>query len=171
MRKLLLLIFIAVGSLLSSGQSAQGRYASRMTADGTLFFINPHKLGDLTNIRRFEYDMTLLTWTDSVTVNFTFESDMMEVPSSLKITSGDKSYVCHDYKSLFIDIKKKHYEIRISSQFAVADIIKIIDSTAPPAFVFTQNNITERAAYKAGAWRKDRRKLSDIVKLYLNSKK
>lgn len=171
MRQLLLLVFIALTSLFSSGQSAEGRYASRMTADGMLFFINPHKLGELTNIKRFEYDMTLLTWTDSVTVNFTFESSLMQVPSTLKITSGDKTYVCHDFKSLFIDIKKKHYEIRITSKFAVADIISIVRSVSPPVFVFTQENQVETATYKTGAWKKDRKKLSDIIQLYLNSKK
>lgn len=152
------------------GQSAQGRYASRMAADGTIFFIEPHKLTDLSNIKRFEYDMTLLSWTDSVTINFTFESDIMTMPETLQIKSCGKTFVCKDYSSLFIDIKKKHYEIRISSKFSISEMEQILQCESSPMFSFSQNGILETASYKNKSWLKDRKKLLDIFKVYQYSK-
>lgn len=145
------------------------RYASRMTMDGTIYFIDPMKLGKLQNLKRFEYDVTLLSWTDSVTVNFTFESDRMTKPESLKIESCSYSYECSDYSTLFVDLKKNHYEVRITSKFPTGAIQKIFECNESPKFVFTQDGVTESAAYKSSAWKKDRKKLIDIYNLYLYS--
>ncbi len=87
-------------------QSADGRYISRMTQDGTLYFINPQKLSKTEGIKNFEYDMTLLSWTDSATVNFTFRSGLMAKPENLAIRSGNNVFRCDAFKPLFIDIKK-----------------------------------------------------------------
>lgn len=115
--------------------------------------------------------MTLLSWTDSVTVNFTFLSSCMECPSDLVIISGENKFECERYRPLFIDIKKKNYEIRITSSF-IADAIKnIIQSETPPIFSFRQNGVSESATYKNGAWKKDRNKLQQIYKLYEYSKR
>lgn len=147
-------------------QLSEGRYASRMTQDGTIFFINPHKLKKTSGIKRFEYDMTLLTWTDSVTINFTFESDLMAIPHDIKISSGDKSFVCNNFKPLFVDIKKKHYEIRISAIFPIQDLEYILNSSFPLCFEFYQEGNKETAAYSPGSWKKDRDKLMNIYNLY-----
>lgn len=168
-----LLIIVSLVFLIPTvfGQSAQGRYTSRMTANGTIFFIEPHKLTDLSNIKRFVYDMTLLSWTDSVTINFTFESDLMTIPESLQIKSCGKTYVCKDYSSLFVDIKKKHYEIRISSKFSISEMEQFLQCESSPVFSFSQNGILETASYKNNSWLKDRKKLLDIFKVYQYSKK
>ncbi|MBP3589793.1 MAG: hypothetical protein J6J61_04375 [Muribaculaceae bacterium] len=160
---LILLIVSVVGA---SAQSAAGRYASRMTPDGTLFFVMPHKLGDTHGIKHFEYDMTLLSWTDSVTINFTFQASEMERPADLELCSGDSVYRCDRYSPLFTDIKKNGYEIRITSAFSAAAIKAVISSKEPPVFRFRQNGKAESAGYKPGAWLKDRKKLQDIFRLY-----
>lgn len=149
---------------------AEARYASRMTQDGTIFFIEPQKLTDLGNIKRFEYDMTLLSWTDSVTVNFTFESERLAMPQNLIIKSGDSSFVCTDFSDLFFDLKRNRYEIRITSKFSVEEIREIINSENPPIFSFIQDGVNEYASYKSGAWRKDRKRLMKIFQLFLFSR-
>lgn len=171
MKRLIVILFIFAMAIPSQGQSSQGRYASRITPDGTIFFINPQTLGTLTNIRWFEYDMTLLSWTESVTINFTIESSLMNAPENLKIVSGDKVYPCEDFSVLYTDIKRQHYVIRISSRFSIKDLTQIIDSDSSPVFSFTQNGIAEEAAYTYRAWKKERKKLSDILQLYVYSKK
>lgn len=171
MKRLTLLLVAMLVTLGVAAQSADGRYTSRMTQDGTLFFVMPQKIGKLSGIKRFEYDMTMLTWTDSVTVNFTFESDRMSLPENLEIVSGANRYACADYSPLFIDIKKKHYEVRITSKFPADQIKSIVGSATPPVFSFTQDGVPESATYSEGAWRKDRKKLSDIYQLYLYSRK
>lgn len=171
MKKLIALLYMLAMVIPSHGQSSHRRYVSRMTPDGTIFFINPQTLGALTNIRWFEYDMTLPSWTDSVTINFTIESSLMNAPENLKIVSGDKVYPCEDFSVLYTDIKRQHYVIRISSRFAIKDLTQIIDSASSPVFLFTQNGIAEEAAYTYRAWKKERKKLSDILQLYGYSKK
>lgn len=167
----ILFFFVSVITVISSyGQTADGRYVSRRTQDGILYFINPYNLKKLSGIKKFEYDMTMLTWTDSITINFTFESNIMSVPSEVKITSGNKTFQCTNYSSLYIDIKKNHYEIRITSKFPRKDIEHIISSAVPPIFILRQDNQEESATYKIGAWKKERKKLSDIYQLYLYSK-
>ncbi len=171
MKKLIALLFIGAMAIPLYGQSSQGRYASRITPDGTIFFINPQKLNVLTNLRRFEYDMTLPSWLASVTVNFTIESSWMTAPENLKIASGDTVYPCEDFSVLFIDIKKQHYVIRVTSKFSIQDLTEIVEAASSPVFTFTQNGIQEEATYTDRAWKKERKKLSDIFQLYVYSKK
>lgn len=170
MKNILFLVLLMFISIPAIGQSAQGRYSSRMTPDGTLFFINPHKLGDLSNLKRFEYDMTMLTWTDSVTINFTFESQRMSLPDNFKLVSNDAIYECDNYSSLYVDIKKNHYEVRITSKFPVSVIENILANEIAPIFTFSQDGILEKATYRMNAWKKDRKKLLDIFKLFTYSK-
>ncbi len=146
------------------------RYASRMTPDGTIYFIMSKTLSKLQGIKHFEYDMTLLSWTDSVTVNFTFQSKIMGLPTELYIKSGDQSYRCADYSLLFQDLKKNSFEIRVTSKFLTEDLEKIIHSDNPPMFVFPQGDQEASAAYSESAWKKDRKKLIDIYNIYLYSK-
>ncbi|MDE6512936.1 MAG: hypothetical protein K2L05_01980 [Muribaculaceae bacterium] len=163
----LLLLFVIV---VAKAQSAQGRYHSRLTPDGTLFFIQPHKLNNLSGIKSFSYDVTLLNWQDSATVNFTFESDFMEAPSNLQIVVQDKQFICKTFSPLYIDIKKNHYVIRITSKFSVDEIGQFCSSDVPPVFSFDQGDIRMSASYKPKAWISDRKKLNDIFKLYSMSR-
>ena len=134
MKKLIAFLFILVIAIPLYGQLSQGRYASRITSDGTIFFVNPQKLGVLTNLRRFEYDMTLLSWKDSVTINFTIETSWMTTPENFKLVSGDKVYSCDDFSVLYTDIKKQHYVIRVTSRFSLQELTQIIASEISPIF-------------------------------------
>lgn len=170
MKRYLLVLFMLLNVSMAFAQSAEGRYSSRLTQDGAIYFIMPHSIKDLSHIKKFEYDITLLNWTDSATVNFTFESDLMSLPENFSLKSGDKTYPCSSYSPLFIDIRKKHYEIRITSKFLVSDIETIFSAPWPPVFSFTQGQTDVRATYKQKAWDKDRKKLSDIIHLFKYSK-
>lgn len=171
MKSLIVTLFLLAITVPSYGQSSQGRYASRITPKGTIFFINPQKLSSLKNLRNFEYDMTLLNWTDSVTINCTIESSLMNTPENLKIVSGNKVYQCEDFSVLYTDIKRQHYVIRVTSKFSVQDITQIIESASSPIFAFSQMDIQEEAAYSDRAWKKEHKKFLDIFQLYVYSKK
>lgn len=149
---------------------AQDRYASRMTPDGTIYFIMPKKLGKLHGIKHFDYDMTLLSWTDSVTVNFTFVSNTLGLPSDLSIKCGEQIFRCNNYSLLFQDIKKKSFEIRVTSKFPISEIEHMIHNINPPIFIFAQGDQKETATYSDAAWLKERKKLIDIYQIYLYSK-
>ena len=167
----LLLILAALFVFSGYSQETGDRYASRMTQDGTIFFIMPQKLSKTEGIRRFEYDMTCLTWSDTVTINFTIKSKHIETPENITIGSGDNSYKPVKTKILFIDLKKNEYEIRTSCQFLWPDIEKIFTDEQKPTFCLSQNGLPESATYKEGKWNKERKTLSNILNLFKYSKK
>lgn len=134
-----------------------------------LFFIMPHKLKVDSGIKNFQYDVTMLNWTDSVTVNFTFDSPSMYKPQNFEIKCGDQSFVCKSFYPLYTDIKKGGYEIRITSKFSIDEIKAIFESRLPPKFCFSQDGIAKWATYKSKAWEKDRKKLNDIMQLFIIS--
>ena len=170
MKRLLTAFVLSFCFIAGFSQSAENRYNSRMTRDGVLFFIMPEKLKDLSGLKRFEYDVTLLSWTDSATVNFTFESESLALPSDLEIKYADGTINCDSYTPLFVDIKRNHYEIRITSKFSISQIESIFSSITPPVFCFTQEGASKSASYKPKAWTSDRKKLNDIFKLYTLSR-
>lgn len=167
-----ILRFLAVFAILCSLVSldAYARYDTFRSKDGMLYFFNPQKLKETTNLKSFEYDMTMLTWTDSVTINFTIVSDAMSVPEQFAIRTGNTKYVCHDYSLLFVDLDKKDYKVRVTSKFSLAEVEKIIDSPLPPVFEFEQNGVTRTATYKAKAWKTDREKIRQVMDLYYYTK-
>lgn len=146
------------------------RYNSFRSKDGILYFFNPQKLKETKNIKSFEYDMTMLTWTDSVTINFTIVSESMSMPTDLAIKSGESKYECHDYSLLFVDLQKKDYKVRVTSKFPLREVENIIESPAPPIFEFKQNGILRTATYKRKAWETDREKIKQIMGLYYHTK-
>lgn len=170
MKYFLSVLFSVLTLIPAFSQSAEGRYASRITIDGVIFFIMPEQLKEVSGIKRFEYDMTLLSWTDSVTVNFTFESTSPELPENLQIICDNESINCTSYSSLFVDIKKNHFEIRITSKYSIQDLQTIIQSITPPTFCFSQSDELKTATYKNKRWIKDRKKLNDILQLYYLAK-
>lgn len=170
MKRILSVIVTLTTFLISFSQSAEGRYISRMTADGVLYFIMPQQLKDLSGLKHFDYDMTLLSWTDSVTINFTFESSSMQLPENLEIVCNKNPIVCNSFSPLFVDIKKNHFEIRITSKYSISDLEQILKSITPPEFSFTQGGVPKSATYKQKVWIKDKKRLNDIMQLYYLSK-
>lgn len=166
MKRLLLSVCLGLSLVLGFSQSFLGRYSSRITPDGTLMFIMPQKISKLQGLRHFDYDMTLLTWKDSVTVNFTYESDVMCAPSQVTLSTSSGVFKSNDCSPLFIDIKKNHYEIRITSRFPLKVISEFVNSETSPIFSFTQDGQEVSASYKPGAWKKDRKELQNIYHIF-----
>ena len=150
-------------------QSSFHRYSSRITNDGICYFFKECKLKSVSGMKQFEYDMTYPDWTDSITVNFSIYCDTPEVPQKLSIRGGDKIYACNYFRSLYVDIIKGGYEIRMTSRFAKEDITSLLQQPeSPMAFEMEMKGKKMFATYKNGAWKKDRKKLNDIF-LLINS--
>lgn len=166
MKRIILILSVLLSVASAIGQSANGRYVSRMTQDGMLYFIEPKKLSKVENIQRFDYDITLISWSDSATVNFTFKSKNVDYPDSLYIKSCEKNYPISQYSLLFTDIVKGGYEIRVTSKVDVNTIGEILACREPLVFTFFQNGVKCSATYTPGAWKSDQKKLIDIYNLY-----
>ena len=150
-------------------QSSFNRYSSRITNDGICYFFKECKLKNVSGMKQFQYDMTYPDWTDSITVNFSIYCDMPLVPDKLYLRGGSKNCVCNDFRSLYVDIVKGGYEIRITSKFAKEDIESLLQqSESPMAFEMETKGKKMFATYTDGAWHKERKKLNDIF-LLINS--
>lgn len=115
--------------------------------------------------------MTYPDWTDSITVNFSLFTDVPDVPQKLTLRGGDLRFECRDFRSLYVDIMKHGYEIRITSTFAKDDIVALLQQLGS-ALTFELETEGKRiiATYKGSAWRKDKKKLNDVF-LLINSMK
>lgn len=171
MRYLFVLLLTVAAVFCCTGKGIGDRYASRMTRDGTIFFLSPQRLKATTGVERFEYDMTCLTWSDTVTVNFSIRSKDMELPEHVGLMSGGNRFNAVETVKLYTDIVKGGYEIRMSSRFLWCDIEKVFTAPQPPVFIFDQSGIERSASYTAGQWKGERRTLSEILKLYNYSRK
>lgn len=170
MNRIIIAVLVSALALGASAQSAQNRYVSRMTQDGTLFFISPKKLNRSEGVKKFEYDMTWLSWSDSATVNWTFRSESMDLPREFAIQTCDTVFVCTSYSPLYQDIIRSGYETRITSKFSLSQIERMIQCPTSPEFVFKQDGVTKTASFSEGTWRKERKMLSDILTLYKHTK-
>ena len=165
--RLLAILTVLISSAVVEGYA---RYNSFRSKDGILYFFNPQKLNVLENIKSFEYDMTMLTWTDSVTINFSIVSESMAMPTDFVISSGESKFVCHDYSLLFVDLEKNRYKLRMTSRFPLQEIEKIIGCPTPPVFEFRQDGIERAASYKNKSWKTDREKIKQVMGLYYQTR-
>lgn len=162
MRRVILLLTMLVTMF---NAMAIERYVSRPVTDGILYFIMPKKLDNVTGVKSFEYDMTMVSSLDSVTVNFTVYSPTAQEPTDLKLTGGATNVKCDNYKLLFVDKAGKNYEIRVTSTFPKAVIEKLFTANDAPGFEFKLGPTAVAASYKPGAWKKDREKISEVFNL------
>lgn len=145
--------------------SAIERYVSRPVSDGTLYFIMPKKLGEVSGAKSFLYDVTMVSGLDSATINFTVVSPLASEPSELIIRSGSQLLECDDSKLLFVDKTGKNFEIRVTSHFPKDKIEEIFSSPNIPQFEFMIGDTPVSATYKPGAWKKDRLKMIEVFNL------
>lgn len=159
---LLILLIVNCGCCQSTGK----RYRSHVGNGGTSYFFVPKKLSNKTGIDKFEFDMTHLSSTDSVTLNFTV---ILKQPVTVKSMSlkNDKCDVEAPYLSmLYRDVLDDGYEIRTTSRFLLTDIQKFFNEESPLYFDIKLSDGNEvSATYSKSQWKKER----DIVTRILNS--
>lgn len=146
-------------------QSAHKRYTARMTQDGMCYFFSAADLKDTKGISHFDYDITYLDWQDSITINYTAYTMSSAIPTELSMTNGTDSYVCKDYKHLYVEFRKKGYEVRMTSRYALKDFECLLDQDSPLSFTFKQGSERKSASYKQKAWQRERKMLKQILQL------
>lgn len=146
--------------------SAQGRYTSRLAQNGTIYFLEPKKLTDVTGIKKFEFDITYVTTSDSAFVNFTTLSDVAVKPADIRLVYGsDNEYECNDSRLLFIDRNKSKYEIRMMCRLPITVIRSAFTSGTAPVFRFSLDGRTVSATYKPSVWKKERSQITEMFNL------
>lgn len=164
MMKILLFVIFFVPTFLASAQSIEKRYSSYPTNQGMLYHFSTMKLGKKCNTRIFEYDMTYVHPTDSVTFNYTVTT---ENPCNVKETMiklDGKTIASGSTKTLYRDVKKNGYILRTSTKFAITDIEKVFSSTNPPRFESVYDNgVKATATYSVSRWKKEKNLVSRII--------
>lgn len=147
-------------------QSLNSRYRSHIGSNGTTYFFCPKKISPQKGIDRFVYDMTYLSSTDSVTLNFTFIAKKPDSVRSVILKNGENQIKANYLSTLYRDVLKNGYEIRTTSKFSFDEIQKVFNDELPLVFLITLNNgdiIT--AKYGKSQWKKE----TKIIPLILNS--
>lgn len=170
MKHIIFFILFIITTFDCGAQSAHNRYSSRLTPDGMCYFFRQIEISKLEGISKFEYDMTYLDRNDSVTVNFTIHSPAPNSPKVTHIKSGNNTFTCEKTERYFVDITKKGYVIRSSAKFHKNEIDKIVFCTSAPVFYFKLGAADASATYTESAWKKDSKKLQNILNLIYSTK-
>ena len=119
--KLLPLLVSVMVCLNMQAQSADGRYISRMTQDGTLYFINPQKLSKTEGIKNFEYDMTLLRYACDAAILGRFVYAAVGWTAEYGQNGGgfgDTAFVA-DFKKWLVNLKKRDVDLSVTEKSIV----------------------------------------------------
>ena len=162
-RKLLALV-LAFATLIANAKSIEQRYSSYLSDEGMVLFIRPAKLSQHTDLSGFTYDMTYTAGQDSITINCTVDMNGNEDITQFIIHNESKKIVCESVSTLYRDLKKKGYSVRITSKFPIKDIKEIFADGTPATFTFvTTDKKSCSASYKNGQWTKER---NDITRIF-----
>lgn len=166
---LLLLTLGLFCSLDASAQVGLKRLFSHNNEKGTMYFIGQKKLTKLENIKKFEFDITYLDYTDSATVNFTVISPNPTDVSELKMGNSSIAMTATDVELLYHEVKGKNYVVRTTSKVPFQTLKEIVKSESPMVFDIVHTDGQKgKATYSASQWKKERDLLGRI--LYLINK-
>lgn len=156
---LLLLIF-------SSGfsQSTNKRYRSHVGNEGTSYFFVSKKLSHKKGVEKFEFDMTHLSTTDSVTLNFTIITKLPSTVRTMSLVNDSCNIKASNLSMLYRDILDDGYEIRTTSRFALKDIQQLFSHENTLRFTMSLNdNCQAYATYSRSQWKKERETITRIL--------
>ena len=164
MRYFTLLLFFFLFVVSSTAQSIDKRYRSTITQTGTLHFFRPMKLTRIENMKSFVYDMTYLSKTDSVTLNFTLEIINSQNVEKVVLQTDGVIAIENAPKMLYRDVLKSSYKVRISVGVPYKDIERIFKSETPLSFFITLSDGTVcKATYSKSKWRKEHVNITRIL--------
>lgn len=158
---LLLFVLFAVSC---PAQSIDKRYRSTITQKGTLHFFRPMKLTKVENMDKFVYDMTYISNTDSVTLNFTIEIKNPQMIEKVELQADGVIATENTPKMLYRDVLSSTYVERISVRLPYKDIEQAFKSETPLSFLTTLSDGTIcKATYPKSKWKKENANITRIL--------
>ena len=145
-------------------QSIDKRYRSYIGNGGTAYFFLPKKLKETEGVKNFVYDITHLSITDTVTLNFTIVVEEPVMVDSLVLVNSDKITTVSSVSLLYRDVLDEGYEIRTTSGLALQKMQSVYSDASPLEFkMYLSNGKVVKAAYKKSQWKKERETVSRIL--------
>lgn len=144
-------------SALCNAQSIEKRYSSYLSYTGVINFFQPKKLKKNTNIDMFVFDMTYISYSDSVTLNCTYRISNGNNIKSLNLKSSNNNIIDgNDLSVIYREVRKHGYEVRVTSRFAFNDIKTVFNNHTPLAFEIVLNDGSSCiASYRKSSWKKE----------------
>lgn len=122
------IILLLLNFYIVSAQDLSKYYTSIMQNDYVLYYIAPQK-GFYNDKNIFTYDITYLSKSDSITLNFSFFNKYLLILDSISLCINDEC-VTSKLQKIFIEQNKNKWQCRYSSKFSFNFIYSF----------FTENN-------------------------------
>ena len=148
------------------------RYDVRVLPLGKMYFFMPYKLkGKAGN--KLQYDMTLLTYRDSVTINMTLTSPLGRV-KSITLSSSDAHYTTSQYELFFQERNGSRFNTRVHIDCPAQVYKKLFESIEPITIELTMEDGKQYAfTYKAKKWKEESAYVLEVLEMiaYSNSRR
>ncbi len=164
--RIITFVLLSVMCLQLEAQSINNRYRSHIGNGGTTYFFVPKKLSKKTGVDKFVYDMTYLSATDSVTLNFTIVVEDPIKVESLILKNNGEGVETSCISMIYTDVLDDGYEIRTTTMFALSELRKVFSEEFPLVFEMKlSNGEIVTATYKTSQWKKE----NEIITRIFNS--
>ena len=167
-RKLILLLLMACSLAVFGGE----RYDVRVLPLGKMYFFMPYKLKGKAG-SKLQYDMTLLTYRDSTTINMTLTSPQGRV-KSIALSSPDASFSTTQYELFFQERSGSRFNTRVHIDCPNDVYKRLFESQQPLTIELTMEDGKHYAfTYKAKQWQRETVYVSEVLEMiaYSNSRK
>lgn len=149
-------IFLFFICTFCNAQSIEKRYSTYISDIGVINFFHPQKLKNNTKIDAFVFDMTYISYGDSLILNCSYRTQNGSNIKSLKLKNGNNNICGKDLSVLYRDVIKSGYETRVTSRFSFIDIRNIFSNPAPLVFeIILNDGSCYTASYRKSAWEKE----------------
>lgn len=147
------------------------RYSVKVLPDGNMYFFMPYKLKGSSGTK-LQYDMTQLSYKDSVTINMTLTSPMGRV-KSVRLSAGDVSYSTTQYELFFQERAGSRFNTRVHIDCPLDKYKQLFASPVPLTVEFVMESGQQYAfTYKTKKWQKEVGFVSEVQEMiaYSNSR-
>ena len=165
-------IFLVLLLLCSVATFAKERYRVRTLPQGNMYFFMPYKL-KANSGNKLQYDMTLLSYRDSVTINMTLTSPMGRV-KSIQLQAGDVNYSTTQYELFFQERNGSRFDTRVHIDCPGQIYTRLFASPEPLTIELTMESGRQYSfTYKPKKWQEESRYVSEVMEMiaYSNSRK
>lgn len=164
MTKYIFTLLLLTISISCKAQSIEKRYSSYLSEKGTINFFRPKKLDKKINVDKFVFDMTYVANNDSAIINCSLNIKSGGVAKELNFISDNRNIEGDAITTLYRDVLKNGYTIRVSSRFPIKVIKEVFSNNSPLIFSVTlTDGINCKATYKPSEWKKERLQITRIL--------
>ncbi len=167
-RKILFFLFLFVATATYGGE----RYNVRILDNGSMYFFMPCKVKGASG-SRLQYDMTLISFRDSVSINMTLTAPLGRV-KSITLHNGIDTYTTTQYELYYQERKGSRFNTRIHIDCPLTSYRQLFTNNYPITLTITMTDGKNYTfTYKEKDWKKEVVYVSEVLEMiaYARSRK